>query len=116
MQSNTVLPKSRTCTSRFRKTEATNGSSPCETMAWGLTLSTLKGSSSYSSACTDEKSSRVPESDWRFARRLWNGWAGEYGWSRNLKRVRPFSLPCQKETRNDEIDWPRRVRYRSFPG
>jgi hypothetical protein len=94
------------------KTVAMNGSFRCETMAWELTLSTLKGSSSSSSGCTGERSSRAPESDWPFARRFWRGWAGGSGSSRNPKRAQPSTLPCRKEVENDEIDWNGRCSYR----
>jgi hypothetical protein len=81
---------------RFRQTTAaTNGSFPCATMAWELTLSTLKGSLSCSSACTGEMSSRAPASDWLFARRLSSGWAAGSGSSRNRKRAQPSTLPCR---------------------
>ena len=98
------------------KTVAMNGSFRCETMAWELTLSTLKGSSSSSSGCTGERSSRAPESDWPFARRFWRGWAGGSGSSRNPKRAPPSTLPCRKEMENDEIDWNGRGSYRSSFG
>src|SRR4029077_14838770 len=115
-QSSTAAPKSLTYTSLPTKTVAMNGSFPCETMAWELTLSTLTGSLSFSRGCTGEKNSWAPESDWPYARKFWSGWAGGSGSSRNSKRVQPFTLPCRKEMENDEIDWNGRGSYRSSFG
>ena len=84
------------CTSLPRKMTPMNGSFPCATTASELILNTLRGSSSFSNGCTDEKNSRGPESGWPFARKLWSGWAEGSGSSRNRKRAQPFTLPCRR--------------------
>jgi hypothetical protein len=52
-----------------------------------------------------DRSSMVPESDWPFARRLWSGWAGGSGSSRDSKGAQPSTLPCRKVDKNDGNNW-----------
>src|SRR5271165_7172873 len=113
MQSNTAAPKFPTYTCLLQKTVALNGSFPCVTMAWELTLSTSTGSLFFSSGCTDEKSLRAQESDWPFARNLWRGCAVGFGLSRNPKRDQPSTFLYRREMGNDGNDWKRRGRNRS---